>query len=125
MGNVDLSTLVVEGADEEWLRNLSNSHFKNLTQEQVKHVVGQMGSVMSMRKVGRKIGLMATIIYEFEVGQSFSSEMLNQKARKYICDKMSLSNDSVGGLLRLFRSWGVVHREPELVGGRVIYIRMR
>mgnify|MGYP003132332926 FL=1 len=121
---IDLST-VYSKKSVKWLHNLHNSHFKNLSIAETEYVLSQMGEVMSLRKLGRKIGLMATIIYEFEIGEEFSAEKLNQTARKYICDKMSLTNDSVGAILRLFKKWGVVHREPKLIGGRVIYIRMR
>tara|TARA_R110001592_G_scaffold74059_2_gene225335 strand:+ start:1100 stop:1474 length:375 start_codon:yes stop_codon:yes gene_type:complete len=121
---IDLST-IVEDKTDEWVKNIGNAHFKNLSIEDTKHVLSKMGKVMSMRKVGRKIGLMATLIYEVQIGETFTSEALNLRSRKYITDKMSLTNDSVGAILRLFKKWGVVQRELKLLNNRVTYIRVK
>mgnify|MGYP003646091805 CR=1 FL=1 len=91
-------------------RTLRSRTFRNLSQERVDEVLNSMGEVMSLFKLSRKVAIMATILYEMEVGQIVSGEWLTAKTNKSMQAHSAINIHNVGGIMRLIEKWGYIAR---------------
>tara|TARA_R110000737_G_scaffold351186_1_gene392612 strand:- start:2042 stop:2386 length:345 start_codon:yes stop_codon:yes gene_type:complete len=97
-------------ANTNFARTLRSRTFKTLSQEKVEEVLGCMGEVMSLFKLNRKVAVMATVLYEMEVGQSASAAWIAETANKSMQAQSAINTHNVGGIMKVIEKWGYVAR---------------
>jgi len=92
----------------DWTKNLVNRSLKSLSVSQVRWVLTQMGSVMSLRKIHRKIAVMAAVMYEMNIGEELLASDIMTRANKYVQAACTLNSTMVASLMHHLVSWGYI-----------------
>ncbi len=91
-------------------RTLRSRTFETFTQEQVEQVLSQMGEVMSLHKIHRKVAVFAVVLFEMEVGQTLYGKQITERVNEVMIPQNALSSTSVGLILKLIAKWGYIER---------------
>ena len=114
----------VEEQTKQRIQNIASRGIK-LPLEEIYWVLGQMGSVMSLHKVHRKIALTYAVLKDMEIGQVLSAEILANMSNKYIRGQnANIDARAVGNLMRCLKKWGYVEVLPVVRSGEFQNRRM-
>jgi len=98
----------------EWSLNQSDQVIQNIAsrglllgKEEIRHVLSKMGETMSMRKLHRKIAIMAFVL-ELDEGDTCTTGQIANGAMKFCRRQSTISKDMVGGIMRIIAKWGYV-----------------
>ena len=112
--------------NDDWIRRLNNRQFDNLSVEQTRWVLSHMGEVMSLRKVNRKVALMATVLMKMKVGEEINADEICHRSMYFIQNRERLNVKQVGLLLKLIVKWGFLERyRPTAKSGNYLYRRIK
>jgi len=120
---IDLKEKMRESA--QFSKALRSRTFESLTQEQTDEILGMMGEVMSLRKLNRKVLVLATIQYHMEIGESLSAEAFAQRCNQIIVPRNALSSGHIGGIMVVMEKWGFVKRHRRTPSATIEYIRVK
>jgi len=78
-----------------------------LSREEIRSVLSKMGETMSMRKLHRKIAIMAFVL-ELDEGDTCTTGQIAYGAMRFCRPQSSITKDMVGGIMRIIAKWGYV-----------------
>tara|TARA_A100001201_G_scaffold23240_2_gene26429 strand:+ start:22993 stop:23352 length:360 start_codon:yes stop_codon:yes gene_type:complete len=98
----------------EWVEEQPRNRIANIGSRGIKlpyatihSTLSQMGEVMSLHKIHRKIAVFHAIKNDMEINEVLSAENIRDKANKYTrCQ--NLNTRQVAGILKLIAKWGIV-----------------
>ena len=117
----------------DWVRDASSVTVRNIgsrglrmDEAEIRFVMEKMGSVMSLRKIHRKIAVMRCVL-DLESGDLVSAHTIVAASRKYARNNSSLTVDMCGAILRLITSWGYLclHRDASIDSETNIHVYRR
>ena len=111
--------------EPNFARTLRSRSFETLTQDQCDEILGMMGEVMSMRKLNRKVALLATIQYEMQFDEPLSAEQVAERMNKIMIPQNSVKPNHVGCLMKVMEKWGFIRRYRRTKHNRYEYIRVK
>ena len=107
----------------EWGANASERDIQNIasrglhmTCDEIRHVLSKMGESMSMRKLHRKIAIMAVIL-SLEEGETINNHQILDEASHHVRNCSAITIDMVGAIMRIVEKWGYVHSYKSIAGG--------
>jgi hypothetical protein len=120
---IDLKVKMQESA--QFSKALRSRTFESLSQEQTDEILGMMGEVMSLRKLNRKVLVLATIQYHMEIGEALSAEAFAQRCNQIIQPRNALSSGHIGGIMVVMEKWGFIKRHRNFPTATFEYIRVK
>lgn len=111
--------------EPNFARTLRSRSFETLSQEQCDAILDMCGEVMSMRKLNRKVALLATIQYEMLVGETLGAEAVAERMNKIMIPQNSVCANHIGGLMKVMEKWGFITRYRKNPSSRYEYIRVK
>ena len=94
----------------QFSKSLRSRTFESLNQEKTDEILNMMGEVMSLRKLNRKVLVLATIQYHMEVGESLTADQFAQRCNNIILPRNALTSGHIGGSIGVMERWGFVKR---------------
>jgi hypothetical protein len=89
----------------------------DLSPSQIRQVNEYLGDIfISRRRMQVKLAVGAVLLYEYEVGEPFSSATIANKCLRYINKNISVSSNSVSGFLKVMFSKGLLSYEQHHSG---------
>lgn len=100
----------VEEQPRHRIQNIASRGIK-LPVDEIYWVLRHMGSVMSLRKLHRKIAVTYAILKDIEVGQEFNADILLPYANKYIRGQgADINVRTIGNLMICLALWGLIEK---------------
>jgi hypothetical protein len=87
-----------------------------MTCDEIREILARMGDSMSLRKLHRKIAIMAVIL-PLEEGETINNHQILDEASRYVRNCSSITIDMVGAIMRIIEKWGYVDSHKNIAGG--------
>jgi hypothetical protein len=102
-------------ASERDIQNIA-SRGLHMSCDEIRDILSKMGDSMSMRKLHRKIAIMAVIL-SLEEGEVINNHQILDEASLRIRKCSGITVEMVGAIMRLVEKWGYVHSYKSIAGG--------
>tara|TARA_R110002167_G_scaffold50522_2_gene146857 strand:+ start:744 stop:1109 length:366 start_codon:yes stop_codon:yes gene_type:complete len=101
----------------EWVANQSRQRIINigsrgikLNHDEIYWILSQMGEVMSLAKLHRKVAVTHAVLKDMEIGEVLPASEICIKTDRVVRKSARLTIRSCGHLLKLLIKWGYVER---------------
>ena len=101
-------------ATERDIQNIA-SRGLHMTCDEIREIHAKMGERMSLRKLHRKIAVMAVIL-SLEEGESINNHQILDEASPRIRKCSGITVEMVGAIMRLIEKWGYVQSHKSVAG---------
>lgn len=108
MSSIILSEWVVEQKRQRII-NIGSRGIK-LNHDEIYWLLSQMGEVMSLTKLHRKVAVTHAVLKDMEIGEVLPASEICAKTDKVVRTGAQLTIRSCGNLLKLLVRWGYVER---------------
>ena len=113
----------VEEQPRQRIQNIASRGIK-LPVDEIYWVLRHMGSVMSLRKLHRKIAVTYAVLKDMEVGQEMLADTSVPLANKYMRGQgANIDTRTIGSLMICLAKWGYIEKS-RIAGGRFMYRRV-
>jgi len=102
-------------ASERDIQNIA-SRGLHMSCDEIRDILSKMGESMSMRKLHRKIAIMAVIL-SLEQGEVINNHQILDEASRHVRNCSPITIDMVGAIMRIIEKWGYVHSYKSIAGG--------
>lgn len=102
-------------ASERDIQNIA-SRGLHMTCEEIRDILSKMGESMSMRKLHRKVAIMAVIL-SLEEGETINNHQILDEASRHVRHCSPITIDMVGAIMRIIEKWGYVQCTKSVLGG--------
>jgi ATP-dependent protease HslVU (ClpYQ) ATPase subunit len=102
-------------ASERDIQNIA-SRGLHMTCEEIRDILSKMGESMSMRKLHRKIAIMAVVL-SLERGETINNHQILDEASRHVRNCSAITIDMVGAIMRIIEKWGYVQSHKSITGG--------